>query len=98
MGTVRCTNNTVSTPKPTRLPPHWKPIEIPDPPKPDPTTIDVSVGGYMGDSYRVHGDAESLLYEHLTQGYQPQSTREFHPTAGDWHQFWTMIDILGVWE
>ena len=63
-----------------------------------PGTLDVWIGGYLGPSYKVILEGESLVYEVYERAYELFSTERITPGIGDWTRFLTHLDGCGFWQ
>lgn len=63
-----------------------------------PEFFEVSVGGFMGDSYSVRLDADELVYEHLAGGYELQRTERVCPDALAWESFDRWLQVVDPWS
>lgn len=64
----------------------------------EPLTLEVFVGGYMGDSYGIRWEQGTLIYEHFSDGYEKKETVKLHPSTRKWKNFWTTLEKIGVWQ
>lgn len=62
-----------------------------------PLDFNVSIGGYMGDSYSVALEGGKLIYEVLGHGYKTQSRKEIDVSPKKWAVFWSACNKHGVW-
>src|SRR4051794_23620706 len=62
-----------------------------------PKVLEFSVGGYMGDSFRVVLEDGGLLYEHLLHGYEPHKSEKVTPEPEDWERFDRALEVSDPW-
>ena len=59
----------------------------------------ISIGGFMGSSYRVEWDGTSLVYTTFSRGYEPDGEPEaIQPTEAQWKRFWKFLDECKEWN
>jgi hypothetical protein len=61
--------------------------------------LTISIGGFMGSSYRVEWDGESLIYTKFSDGYEPDGDPEsIQPTEAQWKRFWKFLGKCSAWD
>ena len=63
-----------------------------------PEKLALSIGGFMGSSYRVELKDGDLLYTTWTRGYELEGTQTITPSPEAWAEFWRRLDALGFWS
>ena len=58
--------------------------------------VGASIGGYMGDAFRVHGDSDALIYEHFTRDYKPRERPRSTPQRSSGQRSGKSLDRIGV--
>jgi hypothetical protein len=64
----------------------------------EPDVLSISVGGYMGPSYRVRWEGGGLVYEAATTGYHSCERAVVTPSKKEWVAFWAALDAVKVRE
>ncbi len=60
-------------------------------------TVDASIGGYFGPSYRVQAEGGTVRWT-ARQGGQDSDQATVQPDAEAWQRFWAAVDAAGAWE
>lgn len=63
-----------------------------------PSVLEVSIGGYMGPSFRISLDHQEILYSSFTAGFELAREAIITPSDEHWFEFLKTIDHIGVWN
>ena len=63
-----------------------------------PEKLRVSIGGYMGPSYSVELNGDTLVYTPTTRGYEDMGGEEMRPSVKMWAEFWSCLNDIEFWS
>lgn len=63
-----------------------------------PTTLEISIGGFMGPSYHLKWNGEHLIYRAFEDQMEPNAEFHLTPSKRQWESFWKTLDTIGVWN
>jgi hypothetical protein len=62
-----------------------------------PEVFELSVGGFLGESFSVRLDGTDLIYERAGEGYQAASGERLRPDEEEWERFWRALEVIDPW-
>ena len=63
-----------------------------------PNNLEVSIGGYMGDSFSIELHGETIKYRAYSQGHELARTATLKLSTKKWNAFLAVLDEINVWE
>jgi hypothetical protein len=65
---------------------------------PVPKHFSASIGGFMGSSYQLELDGDTLTYTTTGRGHRDSQRATITPTPAQWREFREALDALKVWQ